>query len=90
MSSAARANSPAPDEFRYHTPSARDGILYIRSLPDASIDAAARNEQSVQFAGIRSFMGPACNPAWIAGACEEEATRRHLALTLNTSTTRPR
>ena len=66
------------DEFRYYTPSARAGVLFIRSLTDDEVLAAARDPHSSARAKVADEMGPGTNPSWISGQCIEDAYRRRL------------
>jgi len=77
------------DEFRYYTPSAKAGVLHIRSLPDAVVLAAAREREGPEFRQVYDWMEAQppdqysrpefnTNPSWVTAQCAEEAYRRDL------------
>lgn len=65
------------DEFRYHSDSARDGILHIRSLSDRLL-IEGMTEGSPSHQDIVSFVGPDTNPSWVTAQCAEQAYDRGL------------
>jgi hypothetical protein len=65
-------------EFRYYEPSAKAGILYIRSLSDETVLQAARDMKSGGFHQIVAYMERDTNPYWIVGAATEDAYVRGL------------
>lgn len=68
----------AYDEFRYYEPSAKAGVLYIRSLPDDTVLQAARDMGSSGFLQIVAYMERDTNPNWITSQAAEEAHVRNL------------
>jgi hypothetical protein len=77
------------DEFEFCTPKTKTGILHIRSLGDAAILAAARDNKSAEHGQILAWMnalppdpttppGFNTNPHWVTGQCAEEAYKRDL------------
>lgn len=81
--------SAAYDEFRHYAPSAKAGVLHIRSLPDAIVLAAARDPQGAEHRQVFDWMeaqppdpgsrpGFGTNPSWVTAQCAEEAYNRDL------------
>jgi hypothetical protein len=73
----------ATDEFRFHSPDAKAGILFIRALEDEDVLAAAREQDpwqptSLGFQVISDRLGPDTNPLWITGQAAEAAYMRGL------------
>jgi hypothetical protein len=68
----------AADEFRFHSPDAKAGILFIRALEDSDVLAAARDRDSLGYQVIADRMGPDTNPFWITAQAAEEAYMRGL------------
>lgn len=75
------------DEFQHFTPSAKAGVLHIRSLPDDVLLAVARDTEGVtpEFREVYAFMesldrdGPGpTNPSWVTGSALEAAYMRDL------------
>lgn len=66
------------DEFRFHTPESKAGILFIRALEDEDVLAAARDRDSIGYQIIADRMDTDTNPYWITGQAAEEAYKRDL------------
>jgi hypothetical protein len=66
------------DEFRFHTPEAKRGILFIRSQHNETVLAAARDRHSGAYMTIARYMGPGTNPYWITSQAAQEAYKRGL------------
>jgi hypothetical protein len=66
------------DEFRYHTPGGRKGVLLIRSMTDDEVLAGAYDDESEPYQRVLTALGPSTNPSWITSQCAEEAYRRGL------------
>lgn len=71
------------DEFRFHTPDSKAGILFIRAMEDEDVLAAAREQDpwkptSMGFQIVMDRMGEDANPLWITGRAAEEAYERGL------------
>lgn len=70
--------SAVQDEFRFHSPAAKDGILMIRALEDEALLAAARDNASSEHAELMAALGTATNPTWVTSSCAETAYDRGL------------
>lgn len=76
------------DEFRFHTPSAKAGVLHIRSLPDSTVLAVARDEnwKTSELQEVYAFMeslprereGTSTNKSWIVAEALQVAYLRDL------------
>jgi hypothetical protein len=81
--------APEHDEFRHYAPSAKAGVLHIRSLPNDAVLAAARDRNSAAFQELYAWMEAQpkdrdhrpsfpTNASWVTARCAEEAYRREL------------
>lgn len=66
------------DEFKYHSPEAKAGILAIRALDDATVLAVARDRSGTEYQAVLAQMGPDTNPQWITDVAAETAYDRGL------------
>lgn len=65
------------DEFAYHTPEAKAGVLFIRALPDDELMQAMDSGTNGHLK-VRAFMGKDTNPNWITSQAAETAYFRGL------------
>ena len=68
------------DEIAYYSPSAKEGVLRIRSLSDANV-LDAMSDTSPIFATLLRLMGPNTNHSWITAQAAMEAYERNLIST---------
>lgn len=66
------------DEFQFHTPESKTGILFIRALEDDDVVAAAWDRDSVGYQVILNQLGEDTNLSWITARAAEVAYDRGL------------
>jgi hypothetical protein len=64
--------------LRGYTEESVRGVLFVRSLSDEDVVAAARDSGSSGYRQVRAFMERDTNPYWITAECAEEAYLRGL------------